>query len=155
PEPSRFRDTVMQWSKDLGRSIDYVESRSDIDKNKIGYLGVSMGTAFGVILTSLEDRLKVVVFLDGGYFRTDNLPKGIDQVDFAPRLKQPVLMVNGRYDASFPVVESQEPLFRMLGTPAADKRHVLLESPHDVREDRATLTKEVLAWLDKYLGKVN
>ncbi len=43
----------------------------------------------------------------------------------------------------------------MLGTPAADKRHVALETPHDVSQDRPDLSRAVLAWLDKYLGKVN
>jgi hypothetical protein len=43
----------------------------------------------------------------------------------------------------------------MLGTPEADKKHVLLETPHDVTEDRPRLMKEVLDWLDKYLGRVN
>jgi serine/threonine protein kinase/dienelactone hydrolase len=154
PTPSAARDMLVQQSKDLGRSIDYLESRADIDKSRIGYLGVSMGTAYGVIFTSLEDRLKTVVFLDGGFFRDEPF-HGMDQVDFAPRLKKPVLLVGGRYDATFPIETSQNPMFSMLGTPDRDKRHVVLESPHDVREQRPTLTKEVLAWLDKYLGPVN
>jgi eukaryotic-like serine/threonine-protein kinase len=66
-----------------------------------------------------------------------------------------VLMMNGRYDNVFSVENAQNPLFRMLGTPDADKKHVLLETPHDVTEDWPRLTKEVLAWLDKYLGRVN
>lgn len=35
----------------------------------------------------------------------------------------------------------------MLGTPAADKRHVIMDPPHDVTEDRPQLVKEVLACL--------
>lgn len=69
-------------------------------------------------------------------------------------MKKPVLMVNGRYDYTFPVETSQDPLFHMLGTPAADKRHVILETPHDVTEDRPVLVREVLAWLDRYIGRV-
>ena len=42
----------------------------------------------------------------------------------------------------------------MLGTPAADKRHVVLDTPHDVSEQRSELVKAVLAWLDQYLGRV-
>jgi hypothetical protein len=52
------------------------------------------------------------------------------------------------------VEKAQDPLFRMLGTPQADKRHVILETPHDVTEDRGRLAKEVLDWLDRYLGRV-
>ena len=83
------------------------------------------------------------------------LPAGGDQADFAPRMKRPVLMVNGRYDFTFPVEKAQNPLFAMLGTPAEDKRHLILETPHDVTEQRTQLTKAVLDWLDHYLGRAN
>ena len=66
-----------------------------------------------------------------------------------------MLMVNGRYDFSFSLDRSQNPLFAMLGTPVSDKRHVVMESPHDVTVQRGQLVKEVLAWLDKYLGPVD
>jgi pimeloyl-ACP methyl ester carboxylesterase len=79
----------------------------------------------------------------------------MNQVNFAPRVKIPILMVNGRYDFTFSFDRAQEPMFRMLGTPAGDKRHIVLETPHDVSQDRPDLSRAVLAWLDKYLGKVN
>jgi len=155
PGPTLARETVIEWSKDLGRSLDYLATRDDIDSNRVGYLGVSQGSADGVILATVEDRIKAVVLLDGGYFETEHPVAGMDQADFAPRLRKPVLMVNGRYDWVFPVAASQEPLFNMLGTPPADKRHVVFDTPHDVRLRRDDLTKEVLAWYDTYLGKVN
>ena len=49
---------------------------------------------------------------------------------------------------------AQDPLFKMLGTPAAEKKHVLLDTPHDVTEDREHLRAAVLEWLDQYLGRV-
>ncbi len=141
-------------SKDLGRSLDYLDTRPDIDKSKLAYLGVSMGSAEGVIYATIaQSRLKTVIFLDGGYF-LDQPPPGGDQADFAPRLKVPVLMVNGRYDYVFSVDQCQNPLFLMLGTPDSEKEHVILDTPHDVREQRPELVKIVLSWLDKYLGRV-
>ena len=141
--------------KDAARSLDYLATRSDIDSNKLAYLGVSMGSAKGVIIsTLLQDRLKTSIFLDGGYFLFPPTP-GTDQADFAPRLKIPVLMVNGRYDYSFSLDRAQNPLFAMLGTPTGDKRHVILDTPHDVTEERPQLVKAVLDWLDHYLGRVN
>jgi predicted esterase len=145
---------VIQESKEVRRSVDYLDTRADIDKSKIAYLGVSQGTADGVIFTALEPRFKTIVFLDGGFFLNQNLPPR-DQVNFAPRIQKPVLMVNGRYDFTFSVERAQNPLFRMLGTPEADKRHVLFDTPHDVSQEKAGLSREVLAWLDKYLGRVN
>jgi hypothetical protein len=32
---------------------------------------------------------------------------------------------------------------------------VVLDTPHDVTEDRSRLVKVVLDWLDKYLGRVD
>jgi formylglycine-generating enzyme required for sulfatase activity/dienelactone hydrolase len=155
PGTSHDLQYLTQRSKDLGRSIDYLATRPDIDSEKLAYLGVSMGSAEGVIYTALvQDRLKTAVFLDGGYFLYQP-PIGGDQADFAPRLKKPVLMVNGRYDYAFSLDKSQTPLFEMLGTPDADKRHVVLDTPHDVTQRRPELVKEVLAWLDKYLGRVD
>jgi len=154
PGPTLQRAVLVDWRKDVGRSIDYLETRDDIDKNRIAYLGVSQGSAYGVVLAALEDRLKAVVFLDGGMFQQTSALAGLDQVDFAPRLTKPVLMVNGRYDATFPYESAQLPLFRMLGTAAADKRHVVFDTPHDVSLRRTDLVREVLDWYDKYLGKV-
>lgn len=154
PGPAEWVSYLAKNSKDLGRSLDYLDTRSDIDKNKIAYLGVSMGSAFGAIYATVaQSRLKTVILLDGGYFLFHQ-PTGGDQADFVPRLKAPVLMVNGRYDYDFPPDQAQDPMFRMLGTPDADKRHVMFDTPHDVRGQRTQLVKVVLEWLDKYLGRV-
>jgi pimeloyl-ACP methyl ester carboxylesterase len=143
-----------EWYKDAARSLDYLNTRKDIDSTRLAYMGVSMGAADGLIIsTLLQDRLKTAIYLDGGYFLAP-APKGGDQADFAPRMKKPVLMVNGRYDFTFSVDRAQDPMFNMLGTPAADKSHVILETPHDVNQQRPQLVKAVLDWLDKYLGPV-
>jgi serine/threonine protein kinase/dienelactone hydrolase len=147
-------EVATQHYKDLARTLDYLATRPDIDSTRMAYLGVSMGSAEGVDYATLaQDRFRTVILLDGGFFLWRFSP-GVDQLDFAPRLKKPVLMVNGRYDYDFSVDRSQDPLFRMLGTPLADKRHVLLETPHDVTNDKPHLIREVLGWLDKYLGRV-
>jgi serine/threonine protein kinase/dienelactone hydrolase len=155
PGTTQELEYMTQRFKDLGRSVDYLETRADIDKNKLAYLGVSMGSAEGVIYAALlQDKLKAVVFLDGGFFLY-RPPSGGDQADFASRLKKPVLMVNGRYDYVFSLGRAQLPLFQMLGSPADDKRHVVLDAPHDVTERRPQLIQNVLGWLDKYLGRVD
>ncbi len=145
---------TIRRSKEVRRAMDYLVTRPDIDASKIAYLGVSMGTAYGVIFTALEDRFRAIVFLDGGFF-LGPAARGRDQVDFAPRITKPVLMVNGKYDFTFSPTRSQEPLMRMLGTPEADKRKVVLDTPHDVSQQEEALSKEVLGWLDKYLGRIN
>jgi len=145
---------TVDWYKDAARSLDYLATRSDIDSAHLAYLGVSMGSADGVIFaTLLQDRLRTAILLDGGYFLQKPSP-GFDQADFATRMKIPVLMVNGRYDYTFPLETAQDPLFSMFGTPPADKSHVVLDTPHDVTEQRPQLVRTVLEWVDRYLGRV-
>jgi serine/threonine protein kinase len=155
PSGEQAIQLTTDWYKDAARSLDYLATRPDIDSSKLAYLGVSMGSADGAIITTLlQDRLKTAVLLDGGYF-LEPPPPGADQADFVTRMKKPVLLVNGRYDFTFPLETSQNPFFNMLGTAPADKRHVVLDSSHDVTEQRSQLTKAVLDWLDHYLGRVN
>ncbi|WP_058185246.1 bifunctional serine/threonine-protein kinase/formylglycine-generating enzyme family protein [Terracidiphilus gabretensis] len=155
PGGSQALALTADWYKDAARTLDFLETRKDIDSSRLAYLGVSMGAADGVIVsTLLQDRLKAVVWLDGGYF-IEHPPAGGDQADFAPRMKKPVLMVNGRYDYDFPLDQAQTPLFNMLGTTASDKSHVVMDTPHDVTENRPVLVHSVIAWLNKYLGKIS
>jgi hypothetical protein len=60
--------------------------------------------------------------------------------------------VNGRYDFLSPLEASQQPLFRLLGSPSGDKRHVLFESGHV--PPWPDVVRETLNWLDRYLGPV-
>jgi eukaryotic-like serine/threonine-protein kinase len=150
PDTTAGRETLIQDSKDLGRSLDYLETRPDIDRNRFAYMGESMGAALGVNLAGVEDRFKAVIFTDGGFMSGKMLP-GTDQADFAPHVKAPTLMVAGRFDWIF---LGKDALLNMLGAPASKKQKVILETAHDVSEQRADLVREVVAWLDKYLGKV-
>lgn len=61
-------------------------------------------------------------------------------------------MVNGRYDFIFQLESSQVPLFRLLGTPEKYKRHFVIEAGHPALNQE--VVREVLAWLDRYLGPV-
>jgi pimeloyl-ACP methyl ester carboxylesterase len=80
-----------------------------------------------------------------------SLPE-VDPINFLPRVYQPVLMLNGKYDAYFPVETSQKPMFNLLGTPENDKNLIIYDAGHLV--PRTDLIKETLAWYDKYLGPV-
>ncbi len=150
----QHRDLITQFYKDLARTVDYLETRHEIDRNKLAYMGVSYGSAQGVVWSSLEERFKAIVYIDGGLpFASRPLPEA-DVINFAPRMRAPVLMLNGRHDFTFPVEDSQKQLFRLLGMSEKDKRHVLFDTAHDVSLNRAEMMREVLGWLDKYLGKV-
>lgn len=147
-----FRDLVIQWSKDVGRSMDYLETRPEIDQGKLAYQGFSLGAALGPILTAMEERFRVSVLLMGGFFPVRNSPE-VEAIHFAPRARIPVLMMNGRNDFTFPLETSQIPMLRLLGAPEKDKRHVLFDGGHNPPSMQEVI-KEVLDWLDRYLGPV-
>jgi dipeptidyl aminopeptidase/acylaminoacyl peptidase len=100
----------------------------------------------------VDPRIKVAVLALGGVDFHRSLPE-VDTINFLPRVKQPVLMLNGRYDFFFPVESTQEPFYQMLGAKKDQKKHLLYESGHNV--PRNELIKETLNWLDQYLGPVN
>jgi len=152
PGPRVWRDLVIQWSKDLGRSVDYLESRPDIDRNKLAYYGLSLGAIDGVVLTAIETRFKAAVFLTGG-FRFDRYPPEVEPINFVTRVKIPVLFISGRHDFAHPYETAQLPMFRLLGTPEKDKRHYVFEGGH-IPPKIQPIIKEILDWLDQYLGPV-
>jgi serine/threonine protein kinase/dienelactone hydrolase len=148
-----FRDREIDWSKEVERSFDYLETRPDIDRNKFAFMGFSTGARTGTRLAAYPARVKTCLILSSGLFHAP-LPPEVDPINFAPRLKVPTLMLNGRYDFTFPVREYQRPLFDLLGAPEKDKKHVLLDYAHNVGALPTEMRREVLAWLDRYLGPV-
>jgi serine/threonine protein kinase/predicted esterase len=152
PAPTGFyRDHVIEWSKDLGRSIDYLETRKDIDTGKLAFYGASWGAAMGMILPAMEPRLKANVLLVGGFLMQKPLPE-VDQINFVSHVTIPTLMLNGRYDFFLPMETAQIPAFKLLGAAEKDKRQVFYNTGHDI--PRTELIREVLNWLDRYLGPV-
>ncbi len=77
----------------------------------------------------------------------------VDSWNFAPRVRIPVPMLNGRGDFIFPLETGQRPLFHILGTPEKDKVHKLYEGGHDIFS-RMDVFKDMQEWLDRYLGPV-
>jgi eukaryotic-like serine/threonine-protein kinase len=150
-ETVNYRDHVLYWRKDLGRTIDLLETRKDLNLEKLAYYGLSTGAYLGNILPVVETRIRVAVLLAGGFDFAKKMPE-VDELNFAPRVKVPTLLVNGRYDEFFPLETSQNVMFRFLGTPDKDKRHAVLEGGHIPPYDK--MEKEILDWLDKYQGPV-
>lgn len=145
-----YRDYLIQWSKDLGRTIDYLETRQDIRADKLAYLGFSLGAGVGPVLTAIETRFRASILASGGIFNASVVPEA-DQINHGPRVTVPTLMVNGRFDFLFPE-PGQRQLYELVGVPAADKEYVLLETGHNVRRD--LIETHVLRWLDRFLGPV-
>ena len=151
-ETANYKDHIIMWIKEFSRSIDYLETRNDIDTDKLAYFGESWGGQMGAIIPAVEKRIKTSVLVVAGLNLSRSFPE-VDQMQYLQHIKIPILMVNGRYDYFFPYETSQLPFYELLGTPKEHKKLVLCEQGHNVSETQ--LTKETLTWLDQYLGPVS
>jgi dienelactone hydrolase len=160
-EPHAFRDWIIQDCKDLRRSIDYLATRDDIDMNRIAYYGMSGGAAMGPMVLAVESRFRTAVLVVGGFPVRDvpemeDIIPAMDPLNHAPRVKTPVLMVNGKEDFVFPYETSQRPMYELLGIPNEHKEHKLYPGGHGLLGlFSKQIRSDVLDWLDRYLGPVD
>ena len=151
--PSQQRDRAVKFSMDLGRTLDYLETRTDIDVTRLALYGLSAGASNSIRMAAVEPRVKAVVLSSGGVMGND--PPEVNSWNFAPRVNVPVLMLNGRDDFLFSLELNQKVLFARLGTKEPHKRHVPYDGGHRNLITRPDLIGEILDWFDKYLGPVD
>jgi dienelactone hydrolase len=153
--PNALRDRIIQHYRDLARSIDYAETRPDIDAARLAYYGASAGVTNAPVFLALEPRFKAAVLLAGGLPSSRLLPE-IDAINFAPRAKTPTLLLTGRYDFVFPVDTNQKPLIRLLGAAEQDKKLTVFDDTGHFpsASDLPEAAGMTLDWLDRYLGPV-
>ena len=145
-----YRDFQIKWVQDLARTIDYLETRDDIDSEKLGFYGLSWGSGVAPIVLAVEDRIDVAVLNVGGLEdQYRHLPEA-DPITFVTRVHDPVLMINGEYDIVYPLETSQRPMFELLGTDPAHKKHVVSPAGHIAPRD--IVIRESLEWFDRYLS---
>ncbi len=146
----QFTEYRVQLVKDLRKCIDYLETRKDIDTTRIAYYGLSWGVLQAPIMLAVENRLKVGVLLSGGFVNR-GLPE-VNPINYLTRVKQPILMLNGKYDMFLPYDKAIIPMYNLLGTPKENKQLKLYDTDHI--PGKRDFMKETLSWLDKYLGPV-
>jgi tRNA A-37 threonylcarbamoyl transferase component Bud32/dienelactone hydrolase len=151
-ETTVYRDHVVYWVKDFQRAIDWAQTRDDFDHEKIALYGRSWGALMAPIIAAIDERIKVGLVVSAGFKAGRVLPEA-DPPNFAPRVHQPMLMVNGRYDFIFPHDTSQVTYLRFLGTSPEHKRLAVFEGGHRPFSADQVM-KEMLEWLDHYLGQV-
>lgn len=145
-----YRDLAVQRVKDFRRTVDYLATRDDIAADKLGLLGHSWGGEIGPVALAVEPRIKAAVMLVGGYWPVNTPAREVETHNYVPRVRTPILLLNGRHDIVFPYETSQLPFFRQLGTAAADKKHVVYNTSHTVPQNE--FVRETLAWFDRYLS---
>ncbi|MEM4461736.1 MAG: alpha/beta fold hydrolase [Candidatus Bathyarchaeia archaeon] len=143
-----INDTIrgfIQTVLDLRRAIDYLETRSEIDRERIGYIGGSMGGIIGAIFIGVEPRVKAAALIVAGgnmslmvresehpaippirryleeqgisYEELQSMLDPIDPLNFIARFSpRPIVFHLGRYDRIVPA-EAGRQLYIRAGEP--------------------------------------
>jgi eukaryotic-like serine/threonine-protein kinase len=149
PATVEYREQVVNWITDMRRGLDYLETRSDIDTSRIAY-HVASADDLNLILPAVETRYRGVVLWGAGVYKgnTEYIPEA-NPINFAPYIRAPKLMIQGRYDETGPWKTAAEPLYKLLREP---KRLVVFEGGH--RPPMEVLVPTMNGWLDEKLGPV-
>ena len=146
-----YSEFVAELVKDLRRTVDYLESRDDIDHQRLAYYGMSWGGVMSGVVLAVEKRISTAVVMGGGITNA-GLPE-VNELNYLPRVTVPLLMMNGRYDSLTSYEGAALPMFEMVATPAEHK--VIKAYPTDHIPPKVEYVAEILNWLDTYFGAVN
>jgi hypothetical protein len=151
PASVRFRDLMVLHATELRRGVDYLASRPDIDMRRLTYFAVSWGGGSRLTLAGVDDRFAAVVFVGGGIDERvqPTLPEA-SSINFAPYIRPPKLLLNGRDDEEHPWLTRGLPLWNLLREP---KELVLIPGVGHVPPIEARVPA-VNRFLDRVLGPV-
>ncbi len=145
-----YTEFVTQLVKDFRRTVDYLETRSDIDSSRLAYYGMSWGGHMGALIPAVEHRVDTVILVAGGLLDI-GLPE-VNAKNYVSRIEAPLLILNGRYDTTLSYDGAARPMYEMAATPEADK--LIKGYPTDHIPPKAEYVREILDWLDRYFGPV-
>ena len=153
------RDIITQTVFDLRRAMDFIYTREELDHDRIGYYGISLGGIIGIIFCSVEERIQVpVIVLAGGnlnlMFGKDALSGDtkdylsiIDPVNYVAKIApRPLLMINAENDDVIPPITS-----KLLFKAARQPKEILWypTKHHDLPIEK--VYPDGIRWFDKYL----
>jgi eukaryotic-like serine/threonine-protein kinase len=141
-----WQQRIGRWRQEFDAIVEYVETSTDLD-NDIAFMGLSFGASAGAwILTGNED-IDVALMLSGGMGISTPI-----QLTAARSIDTPMLMLNARFDHLVSPQQSAR-FFEQIGTADDDKRLVVYETGHWPLP-RHQMAREMVDWLDRYLGPV-
>jgi dienelactone hydrolase len=156
-------DTVMHYCGDYSRAVDFLASRPEVDKDKIGYVGISWGAITGITYCAYDPRIKAVgSMVGGGNFlgqfsakeaekTAKNGSKASDPVYHVARIApRPLLFINVTKDQLIPKAWA-ESLHKQAGE---GSKVVWLETDHYFAKggvDRAAICESVIEFMDQKL----
>lgn len=154
---------------DLKRAIDYMETRPEIDSDRIGCIGFSMGAGLALFVSALDERIKVAVSMLGVttykaimkhqrvHCMLYYIPGILKHMDFPEIVSlvaaRPYLIINGKLDSDMPleglreVTTQARKVYRLLGKRQAFRVHITNSGHVCNREVRKLAYK----WLERWL----
>lgn len=174
PDLEESRRSFIQTVIDLRRGVDFLETVKEVDAERIGYAGGSMGGILGAIFIGVEPRVRAAVIVVGGGNMTlmikesthpavppirerierekiswkelERLFEPVEPLNFIWRFSpRPVQFHCGRFDTIVPA-EAQRQLAERAGEP---KEVYWYDSGHDV--PLQLVVPRALEFLTKYL----
>ncbi|NQU52547.1 MAG: acetylxylan esterase [Bacteroidetes bacterium] len=155
----RTREIITQTVFDLRRAVDFIESKKELNAEKIGFLGISLGGITGTIFCGVDKRVKVpVLVLAGGQLNlmfgkkalsteTKDFTSIIEPKNYVEQISpRPLLMLNAENDDIIP------PMMSKLLYKKANKPKEIIWYPakhHTIPIDK--VYQEGINWFDKYL----
>ncbi|HEY0591711.1 MAG TPA: protein kinase [Thermoanaerobaculia bacterium] len=145
-----YVDFIAERIVDLRRGLDYVTSRPEIDASRVGFFAMSAGSWSGVILGAVEERYRSIMFIGSGIrvLEKDDA-EAANRINFAPRMLQPKLMLQGKWDETVAFDSEAMALYNLLPEP---KRLEVFEGGHV--PPPARMISSTTAWFDETLGPV-
>ena len=147
----RQRRAALTFYEDAATTIDYLETRPDVNAQRVGFIGMSFGVAVGVIPLAIDDRFAAAVLISGGVAPRSTAHPMIAAINYVPRVRIPVLMVNGRFDHIFLYETWQKPMYDLLGSPVDRKQHLVFDTGH-FDFPRNQVARAATDWFDRFLG---
>ena len=141
------RDMVVQSVIEHRRAMDYLATRPEIDTNRIGVLGLSMGGMLTFALASVDSRIKTAI---AGLTPVGILKEPV-AIPVAPQtfagaiVNTPILMLMARKDNFYKVEEAQQLFDAIKGR---QKELVFYDTNHRPPGEYAT---KAMDWFMKYL----
>ena len=149
-ESAEYGELVAGRATDLRRGLDYLETRAEVDVSRTALVAPSAGGGVGIIVAAVEPRYRSVVVLGCGVRVIEEaVVPAARRSNFAPRIRAPKLMVQGKYDESVSYESEALPLFNLFSEP---KRLHLYEGGH--MQSTNDMVATLSPWLAETLGPV-
>jgi cephalosporin-C deacetylase-like acetyl esterase len=172
-KPEAVRDNYAATVIDIRRGIDLLQARSDVDSNRIAYVGHSTGAQWGAILSAIDKRVKAAVLMGGipteatialesdepdfvdfrkntpkehidKYFKTISVMDAINYVPYAA--PTPLLFQFARYERYF----NEAAMLKYARAASEPKIVEWYDSGHDLNDVQALIDRA--NWLRRQIG---